>query len=344
MIAVSYVLPFAGMPTADVLAFARAVHDRPAARLWQGQAASADPTHAFVAAAGAGIGVPAGIGVTLTPLRHPFDAAVQARSLAEVTGMPVVAGFGPGSRAFQAALLGAPYPRPLDVMREYLGVVRELVAGRAVSVRGAELHCEGALTGPPSHPVEVGAGVLRPGMARVAGECADVAITWMTPAGYLAGPIAQALAEGAAGAGRATPRVAAMIGVAVEGPDADLAQLVMAAHGRHLRGPHYRSMLEQAGVRLPRSGFRDMAVALAEGGGFLHGDPDTVAAGLAGFEAAGVDEVVLNLAASCALRGVPAALAEAQAIHHAYLARERRPAAVPADSRSTTGVLHAAAH
>nr|WP_297422766.1 LLM class flavin-dependent oxidoreductase [uncultured Actinotalea sp.] len=341
MTRISYLLPFAGMGTDEVLAFARAVRRGPVERLWQGQTSSADPSHAFALAAGAGLAVPAGLGVTLAPLRHPFDAAVQARSLVACTGKPVVAGFGPGSRSFQQALRGEPYRSPLTAMREYLSTVRALVGGGPVRIEGEYVRFDGALGG-AALPVEVGAGVLRPAMAHVAGACADVAITWMTPADYVGGPIATALRAGAAEADREPPRVVVMIGVALAGPDADLPRLVMAAHGRHLRQEHYRAMLGAAGVGVPAR-FRDLAAAVADGGAFLHGHPDQVADALDRFAAAGVDEIVLNLAASCAVRGVDAALAEAEAITRSFLGRATSSRAVsrPSNTRSTTEVLHA---
>lgn len=316
MTVLSYLLPFANMARADVHAFAQRVRETPGSRLWHGQTSSADPTHPFVEAAGAGLSVPAGIGVTLTPLRHPFEAAIQVRSLAAVTGRSVVAGFGPGAPAFQRALLGAAYASPLTLMREYLETVRELVAGRQVVRHGRYVHCEGALTGEPGPAIEVGAGVLRPRMATVAGECADVAISWMTPAAYLAESLGPALAEGADRVGRERPRTVAIIGVGTD--RADPAQQVMAAHGRHLRQPHYRDMLRTAGVPVPATGIRALAQAVVTSGAFLHGTPEQIAAGLHDFARAGVDEVVLNLSATCVLADVPTALQDAAQIVQAF--------------------------
>lgn len=100
------------------------MHWSNASRLWQGQSVMIEPHQGFVAAAGGGFRVPTGLGVTLMPLRHPYEAALQARSPAMATGQPVIAGFGPGGRLLQRWL-----------------------------------------------------GVLRPGMAGLAGEVADVAVT-----------------------------------------------------------------------------------------------------------------------------------------------------------------------
>ena len=139
MTELSVLVPFVPRRPEQVLPLAGLVAWSPAARLWQGQSMVLEPHHGFVAAAGAGFRVPVGIGVTLMPLRSPFEAALQARSVALATGHPVVAGFGPGSRELQANLLGAPYSSPLAVAREYVGAVRGLLDGDAVDADGEQL-------------------------------------------------------------------------------------------------------------------------------------------------------------------------------------------------------------
>ncbi|WNO71813.1 LLM class flavin-dependent oxidoreductase [Streptomyces sp. AM8-1-1] len=69
--------------------------------------------------------------------------------------------------------------------REYLGIVRGLLDGETVQAEGEYFSCHGGLSPSPAPPVELGLGVLRPGMARVAGAVAGCAITWLTPASYL---------------------------------------------------------------------------------------------------------------------------------------------------------------
>jgi alkanesulfonate monooxygenase SsuD/methylene tetrahydromethanopterin reductase-like flavin-dependent oxidoreductase (luciferase family) len=181
-----------------------------------------EPHQGFASQAGSALRIPLGLAVTLMPLRHPFEAAVQTVSLARITGQSLVAGFGPGPTLFQEMLLGRRYCSPLTAVREYVTIVKGLLLGGPVDVQGHYCTCRASL-GVASPTVEIGLGVLRPGMARLAGEVADVAITWLTPAPYVRDVIRPALEEGAAKAGRPVPCIVSAVPMAIErrGRDAD---------------------------------------------------------------------------------------------------------------------------
>ncbi|MEU8960751.1 LLM class flavin-dependent oxidoreductase [Streptomyces sp. NPDC048491] len=310
MTAYSVLIPFLPRRPEQVLPYAALVHWTEARRLWQGQALMIEPHQGFVYAAGAGFRVPVGLGVTLMPLRHPYEAALQARSLAMTTGQPVIAGFGPGGRQLQQSLRGTPYASPLTAAREYLTAVRGLLDGDAVDIKGDYVTCEAALSASPAPPVEVGLGVLRPGMARLAGEVADRAITWLTPAAYLRDTVVPALREGAAAAGRPVPRLTAMVPLALSRSDRPAAELALASNAAHLQGPHYIDMLRRSGVDVADGDPLAKARALVEGDAFLSGDMDELAAKLAAYEAAGVDEIVLNVTGVCNAYGPQVAMEE----------------------------------
>ncbi|MFD5467754.1 tyrosine-type recombinase/integrase [Kitasatospora sp. NPDC127059] len=104
----SVFVPFDPQRGDQILPFAALTQWSTAHRLWQGQGSGGDPYQVFAVAAAHGFRTPCGTGVALMPSRHPFDAALQARTLALTTGHPVTACFGPGSRALQRRMLGAP--------------------------------------------------------------------------------------------------------------------------------------------------------------------------------------------------------------------------------------------
>jgi alkanesulfonate monooxygenase SsuD/methylene tetrahydromethanopterin reductase-like flavin-dependent oxidoreductase (luciferase family) len=240
------------------------------------------------------------------PLRHPLEAAIQARSVAVVTNQPVVTGFGPGAVALQDSLLGRRYGSQLTAVREFATLVRAFLDGEPVAQDGDYFSFHGDLTPTPAPRVDLGLGVLRPAMARVAGEVADVAITWLTPASYLRNQIVPALR-----AADRRPRLVATVPLALRQPDRDPAQL---ADTVHLRVPHYVDMLRKAGVDTS-----DVARAAVDAGAFVYGDPDEIAKQLTEFAEAGVDEIVLSVTGVCLRHGPKAALAELEAILSAVL-------------------------
>ncbi|GEC06261.1 LLM class F420-dependent oxidoreductase [Streptomyces spinoverrucosus] len=296
-----------------VAPFAELVARTGARRLWLCQSFRAEPHQVLAYLAGMGHSVPVGTSVTLLPLRHPYEAALQARSLALLTGRPVVAGYGIGTPEFAQGLTPEPYRSPRTAVAEYLTSVRALLNGEDVAHDGP-YHCLHASLPPvgPHAPVEVGAGVLRPGMARTAGATADMAITWMTPPSYIRDTLAPQLAAGAAEAGRATrPRIATAVHVAVRRPGRDPRRLARAAAGAHLRAPHYADMLRRAGVDVDAP---DPAAELLRAGVVVTGTPEEIAATLADHRAAGVDELVLNPTATLLTEGVHAAVTDLEEI------------------------------
>jgi alkanesulfonate monooxygenase SsuD/methylene tetrahydromethanopterin reductase-like flavin-dependent oxidoreductase (luciferase family) len=291
---------FPGQPgaAAEAEPYAELVKRGRAARLWLGQSLRAEAQQVVAYLAGGGRQVPVGTSVTLMPLRHPLQAALEARSMALMTGHPVVAGFGASAPEFVSVLNGAPYERPAAAARAYLSTIRALLDGRGL--RGFRLP-------PLRHPrVELGAGVLRPGMARVAGECADVAITWMTPPSYVRDVLLPALREGA-GDARATPRVATVVHVALARAGRDATRLAELAAGHHLRAAHYTDMLRRAGLEpSPR--------AMVDSGLYVVGPAERIAERLRAYFASGVDEIILNTSGVFLTEGHVAAIGDAEEI------------------------------
>ncbi|MGV2917612.1 LLM class flavin-dependent oxidoreductase [Streptomyces alfalfae] len=304
------------MPTSigQVLPFARLLQAHGSGRLWLGQSVRLDTHQIFAALAGMGIRIPLGSGVTLAPLRHPYDAAVQARSVSALAGTPYVAGIGPAAPDFQGALLPSPYAKPLAVMREYLTLMRGLLDGDVVRHEGEHFSVEAQLFDLDVPPIELGLGVLRPRMAKLAGEVADVAVTWMTPAGYIADTLLPALSDGAAQAGRKTPRVVTMVHVAVARPKRDIRRTARLGAGAHLSAEHYTDMLRRGGVEAYANDPDTGAAALVDAGVFVAGTPDEIATELQRYRRQGVDEVVMNPAGVLQSEGLGAAVTDLREI------------------------------
>ncbi|GAA5154597.1 MULTISPECIES: LLM class flavin-dependent oxidoreductase [Amycolatopsis] len=290
-------VPYLPARVEQIAPVAELVRRSSGARLWLGQSLTLEPHQLLAYCAGLGIRVPVGTSVTLMPLRHPYEAALQARSLALLTGHPLVAGYGPGPAAFQQALLGSRYRSPLTAVREYLMAVRGLLAGELVVLDGEYVTLGNSLPPMPHPPVSLGVGVLRPAMARLAGQLADVAITWLCPPGYLKDVLVPEIRRAAEEAGRPAPHVVSVAHLAERKPRRDPVALALSVCGAHLVSPHYVDMLNRAGVPVSADDPAAGARALVDGGVFLSGSVPELVEGLDAYRTAGVDEVVLNLSA-----------------------------------------------
>lgn len=307
-------LPFVPRRPEQALPFAGLVSWSSAARLWQGQGLLTEGHHVYSYLAGAGFRFPVGFGVSLMPFRHPYDAAVQARSLALTTGQPVVAGFGAGALQLQRSVMGKEYSSQLGACREYLTAVRGLLDGKVMDVSGEHFEVHGQLQPYPSPEVEVGLGVLRKGAARLAGEVADTAITWLTPANYLSDTLLPAINEGVHRSERDRgPRLVAIVPVALAHEDRDPVQLALASNKPHLSLPHYQSMLRSSGLEITGDPAVDAHELLAHDG-FLYGDEEELTRKLLAYRDAGVDEIVLNTTGVSAVYGPEVAVREVAAI------------------------------
>lgn len=280
-------------PMVEFGTFAR---DAGVRRLWLGQSLRVE-THLALAAFAARVpGVPLGTSVALSILRHPYQAAVEARSLSALSGAPYVAGFGPGAVGSQKQFLGEPYAKPLRAMTEYASVVRRLLDSEHVVHDGDYFTSSCPMMHVATPPVEVGLGVLRPGMAKTVGQVADVAITWLTPHWYISEQLAPAIAQGAEEAERRhVPRVASIVHAALDRPGRNLRRLVFAAAGPHLGSPHYTDMLRRAGLPVDPKEPVKGAEALLDAQVFAHGTAEDIAKVVRAHRDAGVDEVVINV-------------------------------------------------
>ncbi|GHF64486.1 LLM class F420-dependent oxidoreductase [Kitasatospora xanthocidica] len=308
----------------SVTSYARLAESASGRRLWLGQSLSIETHHVFAALSATGLDLSYGSAVTVMPLCHPLTAAVNARSVAMLSGQPYVAGIGPGAAALQRSMLGAPYPRPIATTRRYATVVRTLLEGGRFAAPDGPWATEGLeLPDVEAPPVQLGLGVLREPMARLAGEVADWAITWLTPPAYLRERIVPAITEAAAAAQRPKPRLAAVVQCAVARPRRDLAVTAFHAVGNHLAAPHYTDMLNQAGVPADPADPRTGAELLVEHGVMATGTPEEIADRLDDYRAAGVDEVIVNVGGVHITEGVGAAVRDLSAILAAVGRRAR---------------------
>ena len=126
-----------------------------------------------------GIGV--GTSVVSVPLWHPMTLAVAAAAMADVSQGQFVLGIGPSAiaSANYRSMMGVPYVAPLTLMREYVAVLRRLLAGERVSFQGEAVQLNGAGLGFAPAPVRIQLGGMAQNLLQLAGEIADGAtLNW----------------------------------------------------------------------------------------------------------------------------------------------------------------------
>lgn len=143
-----------------------------------------------------------GISVVPAPRSwHPVSLAVQAATVSLRCDGNFVLGIGTGG-AGPEHFAAAGFPnRPIAVMRDYLLVLKDLLAGESVNYEGPALKVHAPAIGQEFSPVPVYLAALGPQMLRLAGEAANgVCLNWASPE-QIAYSRAE-IAKGAASAGR----------------------------------------------------------------------------------------------------------------------------------------------
>lgn len=221
-----------------------------------------------------------GSGVVPALPRHPAALAVQALAVNDALAGRFTLGLGVSHQKVMEGNLGLAFDRPVATMRDYLAILRPLLAGGAVDHTGALLRTRLWLD------VERTAGTvpavllaaLGPHMVRLAGRHADGVMTWMAGLATVGRHIVPGAVAAAREAGRPPPRVLVSLPVQLTGDrDAGRARAAdeFAVYGRL---PAYQAVFDREGATGPG----DIA---------LVGDEADLAAALARARDAGVTDL-----------------------------------------------------
>ena len=112
--------------------------------------------------------------------RHPVAIAQQALTAQAAARGRFSLGIGLSHKIVIENMLGLSYTRHAAYTREYLSVLKPLLAGEQVSFQGEFFRVNAQLNVPDVTDVPVLVAALGPRMLQVTGELADGTITWMT--------------------------------------------------------------------------------------------------------------------------------------------------------------------
>jgi alkanesulfonate monooxygenase SsuD/methylene tetrahydromethanopterin reductase-like flavin-dependent oxidoreductase (luciferase family) len=198
--------------------------------------------------------------------------AQAALTLAEATHERFRLGIGVSHRASMEAMLGLALQDPLDVMREYVAVLRgALGPGAAFTGKHFRVHWSMGLPVRPAAPPVLLAG-LSPRMLELAGEIADGVVLWLTPPAYVRDVAVPALQRGRQRAGKTLEgfEIVAAVPLAITHDHTAALAAFRAELTRYLQQPFYRAMLGRAGyaaalARFDRDGQTPTELAQALG-------------------------------------------------------------------------------
>jgi len=238
----------------NVVSTARAAHEAGVRQVWLPQNFNYD---AMALAALVGLAVPGlGVGTAVVPInpRHPLIIASGAQTAQAASHGNFSLGLGLGAPCIEQKAFGISAANTVQRLREHLLVQRSIQQNGTVDFHGEELTAVDpgvmpvslALAGGTPFPVYVAA--MGPRALRVTGELADGTIP------NLAGPrtieqfIVPTIGQAAADAGRPSPKIIAMVQVAVTD---DAGTVRAEAAGRlafYETVPSYRKVLNREGV------------------------------------------------------------------------------------------------
>jgi alkanesulfonate monooxygenase SsuD/methylene tetrahydromethanopterin reductase-like flavin-dependent oxidoreductase (luciferase family) len=260
-----------------------------------------------MAAALAGVTERVALGTSVAPIYHrsPASMAQTAATLDDVSGGRFRLGLGVGHRVTMGGWHGQEIGKPTVEMREYLAIVRAILAGEPPP-DGKRWTSNFAFMGfRPRPDIPIYQAALSPAMLRLAGEIADGVLLWATPSDYVRDVVVPEVTKGRERVGKPLDGFAILAAVpsAVDDRATALDGIRTELH-RYFGLPFYRAMFQAAGFGADVAAYDAAAPdaaaqKLAIGEGFIDhlcaiGDEDAIRRGVQRYREAGVTNPIVT--------------------------------------------------
>jgi F420-dependent oxidoreductase-like protein len=260
------------------------------AQVWMTQSPGTnDSLTIFAAAMGRTNHIRLGTSIVPTYPRHPLALAQQAATVAALGPGRLRLGVGPSHQPTIEGAYGLPMEAPLAHLREYVGILRDVLWQGQVDHPGRFFTAKMKFSDSPRIPLLTSA--LSEGAFRLAGELSDGAISWNCPPSYLVDVALPALRAGAQAAQRPTPLLVAHAWIALS---TDIAAIRASGKQRlagYARLPFYTNMFAAAGYPIETDG--NVSDALIDSL-VIKGDEAAITARIDELLASGLDELLLT--------------------------------------------------
>lgn len=245
--------------------------------------------------------------------RSPVVMALTAGTLNQLCPGRLALGLGLQARTYVENWHGATYQKTVMAMREYVTIVRRILAGENVTLEGEVFRVRNfqLMMPPPDPPIPIYIAAIGPKMTELAGEIADGVLGFMHSLPYFQNVVVPGIQAGARKAGRSLDQIDLAVGFPTivtpddSGIELNKGQIVMFATAMG-SSRYYAESFSQAGFgdqvreiqeRVARADMKgalavvsdEMCDALT-----LSGTPDHIRDRIAAYQQAGATTVALN--------------------------------------------------
>ena len=189
-------------------------------------------------------------GVIPIMLRHPALMSMEAATLDEVSGGRLTLGLGVSHRVTVEGWYGLSLDDPVGQMREYLGIVRDVLERGSAGTEGAHYTARFSLLRYRARPgMRIVIAALGPRMLRLAAEVADGVVLWMCSPAYIRETVRPTLEKALASHGRSIEDfdVVANVPLALGGDEAAARDAVRRRVMPYVQLPFYRAVIAAGG-------------------------------------------------------------------------------------------------
>jgi alkanesulfonate monooxygenase SsuD/methylene tetrahydromethanopterin reductase-like flavin-dependent oxidoreductase (luciferase family) len=232
------------------------------------------------------------LGTSIVPAftRHPLALVTQTHVLEDLAPRRIRLGVGTSHQRTMIAAYRFEFAQPLAQLREYIEVLRPALHEGSVDFEGEFYQAKATFPLAPRTPVLMSA--LRETAFELAGELTDGAISWITPADYLASTSRLALERGAKAAGRPTPPLIAHTFISARTDRDEVRKAVRANLKYYVEAPFYQRMFAAAGYPLgPGNAISDAAIDALT----ISGESSELIEGMHKRLASGIDELLIDV-------------------------------------------------